>query len=256
MPKPPALPALATEAANVDLHTFRLPLPIHVLLADATRVARFARDYWRERIDPAAKIRPGLELVAGSGFTTAITHEIAALHDLLDAARTAHARATQRDTTARAHLVLDDLRAALRWRCDETRIDAAHTKLAMLGLRHREHPDSQDALADALADHLELAASLQGELVAIGALEARQIDDATLLLRSLRDHAHTGRTAAATKLLQQRDRYAALLVARLSLVRAAARYVFRDHDDVLREIASPYETRAATRRLATEARAA
>ena len=62
--------------------------------------------------------------------------------------------------------------------------------------------------------------------------------------------------SAEQRAQEHRNRLAALLVRRMNRVRAAARFVFRNHSDIVREVTSTYERRrrAARRRHAAETR--
>lgn len=252
MPRAPALPlpsVLATEAANVDVRTFTLAVPIRILLEDAIHIAAFTADHWRTHTHPRTKVvlRRGLDLVSGPRFPRSIANEIVLLHELLLDAHTS--------ILDHALVVLDALSSALHWRCAETPIDDTHTTLAAITARHRD-ASSIDALAAALADHLALATHLRTELTAIGAFDPQLLLDAEQLVHSLRSRTIRRR---ASHTFDQRNRWAAMLVMRINLVRAAARYVFRHDDDLLARIATPYARRvcaAQSRAALVHARAA
>jgi hypothetical protein len=63
-----------------------------------------------------------------------------------------------------------------------------------------------------------------------------------------------GRTSEAGQLLVQRNRLAALLLQRMGRVRSAARYVFRNDENIIKQVTSAYQRRrrAAARRRASD----
>jgi hypothetical protein len=242
---------LASEAAKLDLTAFTLNIPIHILLAESIHVARFVQHYWRTQIDPESGFlrRPGLDLLHHNLLPESIAAEILALRDLVQAAHLAHVLAVTppEHTTARADLVVDELCTALQWICDETTLGEPHAKLATITLRHLDDPDDDAALANELADYLGLARELQHELTQLGAFDPKLVDEAERLVLTLRARpAVRRRTTQANAFLQQRNRYAALLIQKLNRACAAARYVFRHHDEILDEVTSAYERRRRT----------
>jgi hypothetical protein len=61
-----------------------------------------------------------------------------------------------------------------------------------------------------------------------------------------------GRGGEASELLKKRNQHTAVLLERMGRVRAAARYVFRHHPEILRQATSAYQQRR--RAAAREAR--
>lgn len=257
----PLTSLLSTEAAKIDVTDFSMNMPLHVLLGEAIDVARFTQHYWRAQTEPKSKIilRPGLELAGDSRLSESIADEILALHDLVQAAQTAHvlAIAPPEKTVERAEHVLDELAAALEWLCEDEVDSERRSTLTAITDLHRDAPDNEDALATELADYLGLAVKLEAELLEIGAFDPKLIDEAKRLVLALRDRSALrvrGRTTEASAFLQQRNQFAALLMQKVNRVRAAARYVFRNHDDIVKQVTSAYQRRrrAAARRRASD----
>lgn len=256
-----SLPDLTAEAAKLDVTDFSMNMPLHVLLGEAIDVARFTQHYWRAQIDPKTKVvlRPGLELAGDTRLAESIADEIVALHDLVQSAQTSHvlAIAPPERSAERAEFVLDELSAAIEWLCADDSEDDKDAKLAAIVEAHRDDPDSEDALASELADYVGLAIELQAQLTEIGAFDVQLIEEAKTLVLALRERSALrarGRSTEASNFLQQRNQFAALLTQKVNRVRAAARYVFRHHDDIVKQVTSAYQRRrrAAARRRASD----
>jgi len=252
-PKRPAkrlLARLATEAAAIDLTTFTLRIPIHILLGQALATAHLVETYRDPQIDPDTHVivRPGLELFGDARLPAATTDEILALRELVESAHTCYVLAVTlpRENPARAAHVLDELSAGLHWLCAETPLAHKHAKLTAI-TPCGDDPRTANALAKLLADHLDLAVELHDDLEELGAFDPLLVDEARRLVHVLRSRAATHRICTeAHALVQQRNRYAALLIRRINHVRAAARYVFRNHDDIVHEVTGAYRHRRAT----------
>jgi len=210
-----------------------------------------SQDPRRHQARPRARRPSRLPAIVGD--------EILTLHDLVQKAQTAYllAIAPPTEGTERAELVLDELSAAIEWVCDDGVLDDKDAKLAAIVDAHRDDNDSEDALASELADYVGLALELKDDLTNIGAFDPALIDEGQRLVLALRERSAIrarGRTGEAATLLLQRNQLAALLVQRITRVRAAARYVFRHHDDIVKQVTSAYQRRrrAAARRRSTD----
>lgn len=252
---------LAAEAAKIDTTDFSMNMPLYVLLGEAIDVARFCEHYWTTEHDPKTKavVRPGLELAGEARLPESISAEIVALHELVQKAQTAYllAIAPPTESTERAEFVLDELSAAIEWVCEDGVQDEKDAKLAAIVEAHRDDPDSEDALASELADYVGLAVELEDELTAVGAFDSSLIDEAKQMVLALRERSAVrarGRGTEASGFLVQRNQFASILIQRITRVRSAARYVFRHHDDIVKQVTSAYQRRrrAAARRRASE----
>lgn len=250
---------LTAEAASLDVTDFKLTMPLYVLLGEAIDVARFCEHYWRAEQDPKTKlvVTPGLELAGDGRLSETIASEIVVLHELVQKAQTAYllAIAPPAESTERAEYVLDELSAAVEWVCDDGVTDEKDAKLAAVVEAHRDDADSEDALAAEIADYVGLAEEFRDELAQIGSFDLGLVDEAKSLVSALRERSAIRarrRGGESTAFLQQRNQFAALLIQRIGRVRAAARYVFRRHDHIVKQVTSAYERRrrAARRRAA------
>ncbi len=252
---------LTAEAAQLDVTDFTLSVPLYVLLGEAIDVARFCEHYWTAEHDPKTKaiVRPGLELAGEGRLPESVSAEIVALHELVQKSQTSYllAIAPPDASNERAEFVLDELSAAIEWVCTDGVDNGNEAKLAAVVEAHRDDPESEDALAAELADYVGLAVELEDELTAVGAFDTGLIEEAKQLVLALRDRSALrarGRGGDSAAFLTQRNQFATLLLQRMNLVRSAARYVFRRHDDIVKQVTSAYQRRrrAAARRRASE----
>jgi len=248
--------ALDTELRTLTDAQLSLSLPLHVLLGEAVDVARFAGRYWAAEREPGTDriLRPGLEL-AGSKLDPEIIPHILTLQAATQEAQTAFllALASPRGnaTVVRARFVLGEITATLEWLFDDGIEDERDRQLQNLTEAHRETPDSQDALASELDDFAALAAQNREQLAEIGAFDMTLIEEGRALAQALRERSATAATPAEVRsLLDRRTRLAGLLQTKMNHLRAAARFVFRHHPEIVREVTSTYERhrRAQSRR--------
>jgi len=141
----------------------------------------------------------------------------------------------------RARYVVSEIKAALEYLFDDGVEDDRDAQLAAVGKAHAADPDTADALALELVDHAELASRHRDELVEQCWFDAALIDEASRLAKALGERPATSQAGAPVeqkKALDLRNRIATLLWQRMSQVRAAARYVFRHHPMIVREVTS------------------
>ncbi|HEY5959423.1 MAG TPA: hypothetical protein VIV60_22850, partial [Polyangiaceae bacterium] len=87
----------------------------------------------------------------------------------------------------------------------------------------------------------------------LGGFQVSLVDEAELLAKQLRERPTTPAPAENTRrALDTRNRIATLLLDRMTLVRSAARFVFRNHPEIARQSSSAFlrKRRAAARRAA------
>lgn len=247
----------------------QLSVPFHVLLGEAVDVAKFFGKYWDNVLDDKkVVVRPGLETAvnprskAPAKIGPGTGQEILSLHEATQAAQTAYlltvdpASANPMD---RAQTVLSRLTGTLEWLFDDGVEDENDAQLASLGAEHGGDPSTPDALAGALVDYAALAAPHRAEMDGLGNFDVAMIDEAGKLAKALRNRpavpAALGEKARAA--LNLRNRLAMVLSARIALVRGAARFVYSNQPEIVREATSAYERRrrAAARR-ASQAKAA
>ncbi len=246
----------ATELAEV--RTSFSP-PVRVILGEAVDVARFTQAYWEPVKDVAGKIlRPGLAL-AGAKLPPNIGAEILELQDALQTAQTDYlltVAPAQPDVRARAEYVLGEITAALEWLLDDGVEDDRDKQLAALKAEYADGSVSTDSLAAELSDYAGLARQEAEGLEGLGGIELVLIDEAEQLAKVLRERPTTASPPENTRrALDLRNRLATLLVARVATVRAAVRFVFRNHPEIAREVGSTYtrRKRAMSRRVAAKA---
>jgi hypothetical protein len=229
----------------------KLPIPFHVLAGEALDVTRFCQRNWEPALDRNGQVTtPGLKSAVGNGtFNDNIARELLELHDVLQAAQTSYLLLASGPASApmdRAHYLLGELRGVLEWFFDDGREDAADAQLERLVEEH-DGALSQDAVAAALFDFAALAERHRASIAGLGGFEAALIDEATTVARELRERS-AGPAAieplpAQRQALELRNRLGSLLYERMQRVRAAARFVFRRHAALVREVTSQYARR-------------
>jgi hypothetical protein len=250
--------SLTAEANKVDPRDFILTTPLHVLLGEAVDVARFCEHNWEPVFVPKTEtlLRPGLKSAGKKQIERLISEEILVLQQLVQEAHTAYLLAVKPSADAsvtRAQFVVDELASALEWLFDDGVTDERDAQLATIVEAHRDDPDSEDALAGELADYLGLAMLVKDDLAELAAFDIALLGEARSLVAVLRDRSALRARANNTEsaiLIERRNRFAALLSRRMARVRAAARYVYRQHPDIVKQVTSAYERRrrAARRR--------
>ena len=234
-----------------------LRVPFHVLASEALEVVRFCQRHWdAERDRDGRVVRPGLESAVREGtFDANVATELLELREVLLAAQKRYRLLVSTPEAApmeRARFVLSELRAALRWCFDDGVRDERDAQLARLIASHDE-VFSQDAIAAALFDFAALAERHRAALAGLGGFDGGLVEEAAWLARALREHsagpASTEPRLAEQQALELRNRVGALLYQRMQQVRHAARFVFRGHPELIREVTSAYarEQRAAHR---------
>lgn len=119
-----------------------------------------------------------------------------------------------------------------------------------------ENALSQDALAAALFDYAELAARVAEKIQGLGGFEVGLIEEARTLGQRLREQsagpASLVPTPAEREALELRHRLATMVSERVARIRSAARFVYRRHPALAREVGSAYaRRRRAAQRKAT-----
>jgi hypothetical protein len=247
-----------TEASALLVVRTNFDQPMRVILGEAVDTARFIQTYWTPVLDVAGKVlRPGLSQ-AGAKLSPTIGVEILELQDGLQTAQTDYlltVAPAQPDVRARAEYVLGELTAALEWLFDDGVEDDRDRQLAALKAEYADNSTSTDSMAAELSDYAALARQEAKGLEGLGGIELSLIDEAEQLAKQLRERPTTPVPAENTRrALEVRNRLATLLVERIATVRAAARFVFRNHPQIVREVGSSYvrRKRAAARRAAAK----
>jgi hypothetical protein len=213
----------------------------------------FFKTYWKAELKDGKVVRRGLEMAAGNKkkdnrLTAKTGEEILSLQRAAVEAGTRYRLVVdpkQENPMDRGQIVLDEITATLEWLFDDGVEDEKDARLAKLDKTHADDPESADALALALDDYVALAWPHREEMHGLGGFDAAMLDEAKKLSGALRERPSqtTGLSPKGRDALLLRNKVIGLLVERLSLVRAAARFVFRDRPEIVREATSAYERR-------------
>ncbi|MBI5481229.1 MAG: hypothetical protein HY906_20390 [Deltaproteobacteria bacterium] len=238
---------------------FKATVPLYVLLGEAVDIAAFGVKYWepKKHAKTGKVLRPGLAS-AGKNLPKRTVEEIRELQRAAQDAQSEYLLLVDPqaspDLLPRARFVLGELTASLEWFFDDGVADEKDAQLERVASAHQGDPDTADALAGELVDYAALARSHRKELQGLGGFDAALIDEAPKLAVQLRERppAPVPPSAEEQRALAFRNRLLTLLQARIGRVRAAARFVFRNHPAIIREATSAYERRrrAAARRAA------
>lgn len=232
-----------------------ITVPLHVLTGEAVEVAKFVKQYW----EPGDN-RPGLNS-AGPRLQAAVAEEILSLEAAVADQQTNWRLTLEQfdshsDWLERGVFLLRELVAVMDWQFDDGQDSEADGQLAALHDAHSPNPVGADALAQALNDYATLAAMHAKELDGVGAFDAALIAEAKELAGKLGEVRQGPPQASeeSRNAIRLRNQLATLLQDRVRTVRAAARFVFRNHPDIARQAGSAYERRrrAALRRKKAE----
>jgi hypothetical protein len=245
------------EARALPDDDLALTTPIHVVMGEAVDVATFHEKYWQ-----AKDGQPGLEQ-AGRGLPRETGDEILSLQRAAQKAISDYLmvvpKASRGEVEMRARYVLSEITATLEWLFDDGVRDDNDERLAAVAQAHRDDPESADALASELEDYAALADKHRKEMKGLGGFEVAMIDEAKELARKLRQAPASPQapTEEARRALALRNRLLTLMAQRIARVRSAARFVFRNHPEVIRQATSAFERRrrAEARRRAAKAAA-
>jgi hypothetical protein len=250
----------ASEAQRLASGELHLAVPFHVLLGEATDVARFHKTYYATTpAQDGHPQRPGLDTVddESRGLTAATGDDILSLREATQQAQTRYlltASPGAASPMARGRYIVGEIAAVLGFLFDDGVSDERDAQLAAVQATHAETPDSTDALAAELDDYAALGEAYRSEIGGLGGFDPKLLDEANEVADALRERPATpaALTGEAARALDLRNRLAILLAAKMSAVRAAARFVFRHHPAIVREATSAYERRrrAAARRAA------
>ena len=152
----------------------------------------------------------------------------------------------------RGAFVLGEVEATLEWHFDDGIEDETDQQLRTLSELHSGNTGSSDSLAQAIHDYATLAKPHAQALDGVGGFDSALIDEGLELAVQLGDvgQGPTGGSKEELAALELRNRLAHMLFQRMSLVRRAARFVFRDQPEIVRQATSAYQRRqrAARRR--------
>jgi hypothetical protein len=235
-----ALEGWRERALTVPGEVLSSSLPLRILLDEAAIAATFSRRRWR-----STAAHPGLESAVNETFTADTGRELAELRSAVDEADVAYRAIPARPpgVAAEARRILRAITATLAWHLDGGDDARGRAQLDALRAGHPKVGRSAAALATALEDSARLAESYRSAITGLGGFDPRELDAALILARALRERSRAPREqpAARREALALRNKLVALLRDRLATVRAAARFVFRDHPEIIREVTSEHE---------------
>ena len=214
-------------------------LPLQRLVLEARVLADFVERYW----EPHGARRGRLPGMRAAAEAMEMKREIARdLRDLASAVQSTDSelRATrvrgERLPLAAARGALAELRAPLRFLLD------GRERLELEKIERAPRARSAYAWALALETHAILAEKHAPALARLGNFASDLPERARHLALSLRQpRRHLAADEARRARLRLRDALMTLLMDRIRAVRAAARYVFRDHPAIVKQATSDYE---------------
>jgi len=255
---PSAIERWAPEAQKAPDGELRLSVPLHVLLGEAVDVARFFEKYFPSQEGTDGRTaRPGLDTVADERrhLTASTGQDILSLCEAVQSSQTAYLLTLSPQGAApmeRGRFVVDEMSSTLEWLFDDGVEDTRDAQLASVVAEHETDPDSADALASELEDYAALAGAHRKAMDGLGGFDPALIDEAKTLAAELRARPATPIVLSdeSRNAKSLRDRLATVMLGRMNVVRSAARFVYRQWPEIVREVTSAYERRrrAAARR--------
>lgn len=214
-----------------------LPMPVTALLAEAEQTAAFVEHYW----EPKGS-RPGLMLVSNF-LPVSIAEEI---RSLANACQAVHTDVTLGEpdtkastTVAHARGVAELLRDMLTYVLDDGCETHSDTALKSINARDPGAIGITE-LAQTLSDLAGLARHERAALARLGNFDPALLDEAEQLATTVLALTSTPGPKASPH-VELRDRLINLLLPRLSRVRKAARFVYRDYPELQKKAASAYQ---------------
>ncbi|MBN2529918.1 MAG: hypothetical protein JXR76_26245 [Deltaproteobacteria bacterium] len=238
--------------ANAIGATAVLTVPFEVLLKEGALVAKRLREYWEEKDH-----RPGMASAARK-VPLSMADEIVAVRDMAQDAQSEYLMFIEpgqkpSELSDRAKVVLYELKGVIDFHLDDGVEDENDAKFAALNASHENDGESAATLSQALHDYATLARPMADDLDGLGNFDASIIEEAFMLADQLGESPVVGNvhSSEAKALKDKRDHLALLLMQKIRLVRAAARFVFRDYPAIRHQFASAHERhrRAAAKRI-------
>lgn len=234
----PIAKALSDEDAK------RLPgVPLAIYLGEVADLAREVEAHWLPKGDTPALSRNG------GRFGLAIKDELVELRRAIFEADSRALLAAPPDTPQgaleRGRKVRSELVAGLEYLLDDGVEELADQQLASLQREHSRDGERADELAKQLYNYANLAEPLRARLAELGDdFDPGLIDEARALAETL-SRVESGRptTLEAQEARGLRNRLLALLHERVTLVRQAATFKYRNFPETLRKFTSGYERR-------------
>ncbi len=223
-------------------------VPLNVLLDEAALVAHFVSRYWKDDGN-----RPGL-CQAGSEVQKDIGKEILELCRAVREAQTLYLRLSEekvdtRQVADRGRFLLREFKHVAKWAFRAEGAELARKRLRSLRRSYRNKPQKSAYLAAELRDYAQLLGEHQEFVAGIEGFDPALIEDVQKIAKQL-PTIRPGRpkkSKACGETLLLRRQLTHLVMERVRLVRTAARFVFRNHRPIVREITSSYERKRRAR---------
>lgn len=246
------------EALKLPSDDLRLSVPFHVHLGEAADVARFhARFFASVPASEGSPGRPGLDTVVNEqrGLTASTGADILSLLEATQRQHTTYLLLVSPATAApmqEGRFTVDEISATLEYFFDDGVEDERDAQLHAVEAATADAPESIDAMASELEAYAALGNLYRNEIDGLGGFAVKLLDRAVELAADLRSRPPVPENLSeeARKARALRNRLATLLLGRMNAVRSAARFVFRHHPEIVRQVTSAYERRrrAAARR--------
>jgi hypothetical protein len=251
----------SAESAALASDDYRLNIPVGSITYEAESLAKFVRAHQK------ADKKTGLPGLGGAQVSVAIADEIESLAAAVTSAQKAYTLTVdpKADTTKieRARFIVDEIYAVMAYFLDDGVENEDDTRFVNVVSAHKDEAETAPNMALALEEYVGIAQMHAKEIDGLGEFDAKLIDEGQKLAVELRKSGPSAPPSAeSAAALAKRNRLLQLLDTRVRKVRNAARFVFRAHPEVVRQVTSPYERkrridakRAATRKKNREAAA-
>jgi hypothetical protein len=235
------------EEKTADHEEERSRIPLKTLQVEVLQVARILEGNWKDR-KVKGKLRRGLASVAGLGtFSPSTASEIRELQLVVSEVQARYDQLLEDAANApvvRGNEILSELRAMLSFVLEDGTHEQGAAQLSQLRQIH-EMPRSMESLAMALEGFAELAETYKDELGLMEIFSASILDESLQVARDLRERSI--RRKSGDLVVEQREtialrnRLIGAMMDRVTAVRRAVRFVYRDEPDLLEQAASDYE---------------
>ncbi len=216
-----------------------MPVPLHILLSEAGDVADFVHQRWT-----ATDELPGLES-AGKRMSPQIGSEIEELKEAIETVQSQYLSTLNRELSPKNIYsesigVLDEMIAVSEWHAIVSENPEVPQRVYRLSGEHALCFNSIDGMINALYDYASHIQGVRDEVHQLGGFDSKHIERAFELATRLIEieKEPTPELNTVQALVSLKDRLAAMLHGRVEFVRKAARFVFRFHPRVLREVLS------------------
>lgn len=225
-----------SEIAKQPIKDPRLGMGVAIYCREAVGVACVVEKHRDPSKDYAPSFGPHQKRLGGDVGPTIVylVDELRVCENML--AQTSSA--DSEDLVSRCIAALVELRTAGEVVVDDGIEDEKDVLMRGLRKKHASHPKTHAAIANALASYVTAARSLSADLAELEGFDMTLIDRAQAMADTL-----MGRPAIGTDMRsvrQRRNRIAALLQVLVNRTRKLGRFVFRQHPEVVREMASTF----------------